>query len=139
MSTRAVITVFDDTDTFHIYTHSDGYPSYTAKRIANALDYAFTGHFNAGDFAAAIIAGNAKDKRYMSDGKCLSQGGEVYLTTGPETHGDLEYRYEVTGHEKALMIKAYRIDFDDNESRIFSGPLAKFQKWIASEAQKSAR
>lgn len=41
MSTRAVVTIKDQSDTFHIYTHSDGYPEYQVVRIVKALAFAW--------------------------------------------------------------------------------------------------
>jgi hypothetical protein len=37
MSTRSVVTVKDERDTFHIYKHSAGYPSGVAEAIAAAV------------------------------------------------------------------------------------------------------
>lgn len=134
MSTRAVITVKDDDDVFHIYTHSDGYPSYTAERLTNATAFMFLDRFEAGDFAAAVIAGNAKDKRYIKGKECLSQGGTLHLTTDYAAHGDLEYRYEVTGKQGKLKVVAFKSTHDDTWEQIFTGSLARFQAFTEESA-----
>ena len=40
MSTRATISVSDETDTFHIYIHCDGVPEYVLPLINKATKYA---------------------------------------------------------------------------------------------------
>lgn len=84
-STRAVVTIKDQSDTFHIYTHSDGYPEYQVVRIVKALEFAWPlPRFDAMDFSAAFVAASKK------------HGGEIYLTKDWREHGDLEFRYEVS-------------------------------------------
>lgn len=125
MSTRAVITVQDTYQRFHIYTHCDGYPSHTAKRLVNAERFAFLDRYDAGDFAAAIIAGNADEKRYMKAGRCLSQGGNLYLTNHYQDHSDLEFRYKIIDQSGKFKVVAYEIA-TGKWKKIFSGNLAEF-------------
>lgn len=112
MSTRATVTVKDESDTFHIYTHGDGYPSYQAKRIKKAIAYAWPlPRFEAMDFAAAFVAAN-KEKG----------GGNVYLTTDAKLHDDREYHYDITESEGALMVTIR--EFHGKPKVLFSGTYA---------------
>lgn len=104
MSTRAVVSISDPGgtgDTFHIYTHSDGYPEYQVVRIADAIPFAWPlPRFEAMDFAAAFVRGSKE------------HGGGVYLTPDWKRHGDLEYRYEVSprvGDAAVLEVIVYRV------------------------------
>lgn len=84
MSTRAVITIKDDTDEFHIYQHCDGYPEGVLPNLHEALKYAWSlPRFEAMDFAAAYIRATKE------------HGGNIYCTKHWNHHGDLSYRYEV--------------------------------------------
>lgn len=136
MSTRAVVTIKDDSDTFHIYTHSDGYPEYQVVRIVKALKFAWPlPRFEAMDFAAGFVAANKK------------HGGELYLTKDWQLHPDLEYRYEVTartgdyfGKPKGnpLLIAVFSM-CDGRSEPIWSGNIdamkRKFKSEYLSEAQ----
>lgn len=118
MSTRAVYTFMDNDDEYHVYKHFDGYPEGAAQWIENALPYAWKTRFEASEFACAFIAANKKENTQ----------GDVYLSCGPTNHGDLEYRYEITSHEKQIMVKAFKIDIaTGNEKEIFYGTLKDFK------------
>jgi hypothetical protein len=96
MSTRAVITIKDKHDTFHIYQHWDGYPRCVADHIAAALDYSWSlPRFDAADFAAAIVAANKKG------------AGNIYFSKGPDHHADLDYRYEVHCISGAICVDVF--------------------------------
>ncbi len=99
MGTRAVITFIDDRgDKFSVYQHWDGYPEGVKKTIAAAKKYAWElPRFEAMDFAAAFIAANKKPG-----------GGSIYVTSGPEAHGDLAYHYDVTAVGSTLHVVAHR-------------------------------
>lgn len=88
MSTRSVITVKDNNDTFHVYRHCYGYPRGehgVLATLAQALPFAWPlPRFEASDFAAAIV------RAWKQPG-----GGNVYFTESFKVHGDLAYRYEV--------------------------------------------
>ena len=115
MSTRAVVTIRDERDTFHIYTHFDGYPEYQVKRINDALVFAWKlPRFEAMDFAAAFVRG-AKE--------C---GGNIYFTKGPENHSDLEYKYIVTAREDKLLVAIFNVDGDKAEP-LWSGTLGQMR------------
>ena len=97
MSTRAVYTFKDEYDnTHHVYKHHDGYPSGAIEFILKALDKSWPlPRFESSDFAAAFVAAN-KDS-----------GGGVYLTKGPDDHGDLSFKYEVTAKDDVLQVKVF--------------------------------
>ena len=84
MGTRAVYTFIGKDDRHSVYKHWDGYPRLACQFIANALKLAWPlPRFDADEFAAAFVAANKH------------QAGDVRLTTGPETHGDLSFAYEI--------------------------------------------
>jgi hypothetical protein len=129
MSTRAVVTIKDSRNTFHIYTHSDGYPEYQVKRINDAMQFAWAlPRFEAMDFSAAFVAGSKEQG-----------GGGIYLTDSYENHGDLEYRYEITAAPsgKALFITVYAIT--EHEEPIWAGTLSQMiHKYGKQFVKKSA-
>lgn len=98
MSTRCVITVRDEHQTFSIYRHSGGYPESkhgVLEDLQCALDYAWKlPRFEACEFAAAIVAA------WKSGG-----GGQIYLTEGRDHHGDLEYHYDLTCADGFITVK----------------------------------
>ena len=96
MSTRAVYTFKDETESFAVYKHYDGYPEGAVEFIKNALDFAWGGgRFEASDLSAAFVAAN-KGKG----------GGDVYLTKGHNRHGDLDYDY-VIYYKNGLQLDVY--------------------------------
>ena len=116
MSTRAVVTIQDSCDTFHIYTHCDGYPEYQVKRIADAIPFAWPfPRFEAMDFAAAFVRGSKE------------HGGNIYLTADWNRHSDLEYRYEISANRPALQITVFTVSGDTSE-KVWSGTLPEMQQ-----------
>jgi hypothetical protein len=106
MSTRAVVTFKDQHHQFSIYQHHDGYPEGVLPNIQAAYEFAWEGsRYEAMDFAAAYVRAN-KPKG----------GGSVYLTTGPDRHGDLEYTYAFDGKE-VTVCHVYE------KEPLFKGPL----------------
>lgn len=96
MSTRATYQFKDDMSDFTVYKHYDGYPEAAISFIENSKKVAWPlPRFEASDFAAAFIAGNKES------------GGDVYLTTNREAHGDTEYHYIIThyGKEKDVWVE----------------------------------
>lgn len=89
MSTRAVITVRDEYDSFSVYRHCDGYPEGkhgVIFALSEVLSFAWElPRFEAADFAAAIIRAWKRE-----------DGGDIYMSKGADYHGDLDYVYEVT-------------------------------------------
>lgn len=88
MGTRATITVADDSDSFHIYQHYDGYPDGEhglVRRLAMAPRMAWKlPRFEAMDFAAALIS-------VLKEG-----GGTTYLTKDADAHSDRAFHYKIT-------------------------------------------
>jgi hypothetical protein len=132
MSTRAVYT-FRDQDSQHaVYKHYDGYPTEALGFIENALARAWPlPRFEADEFAAAFVAANK------------TSSGNVYLTTGPERHGDLAYRYEVTCRDATLRVEVYErlhlalVGSWQSEYRLlFAGTLAAARRWAEQEASR---
>lgn len=96
MSTRAVYTFKDDRDEHHVFKQYDGYPKGAMIFISKAIHKAWPlPRFEADEFAAAFIAANKEEE------------GDLRLTKGPESHGDLEYRYEVEMKNGSLHVKIF--------------------------------
>lgn len=97
MGTRAVITFMDQNDEqYSIYQHWDGYPLTVLNNIRAAQAFAWNEpnwingkqegkRFEAGEFAAAYVRATK------------TKAGNIYLTEGPEKHGDLEFVYVYDG------------------------------------------
>lgn len=100
MATRAVYSFKDQSNTYHIYKHWDGYPEGALEFLANALPYAWPlPRYEAADFAAAFVAANKKPG-----------GGDVYITDHWENHADIEFRYMVRQVEGKLVVDIYETD-----------------------------
>jgi hypothetical protein len=164
MSTRACYTFRSDQESFHVYKHSDGYPSGAAEWIEAALQYAWPlPRFEADEFAAAFVAANKsywrnKEIAYLRKGKLTADekrglkdcrdyiargydgGGVRLLQTGriqDVSPGDIQYRYEVSCLDDELYVKAYGTDYWDEptETEIFSGTLAAFKVFAAIDRE----
>lgn len=122
MSTRAVYTFIDSTDTFHVYKHHDGYPAWAAKSIEKAKDKAWEfPRFEADEFAASFVAAN-------KDGE-----GGVRIAHNFE-QGDLEYRYEIKSNEKTEpVVTAFERTTGDKWKEIWSGKFSKLGELAALE------
>ena len=98
MSTRAVYTFKDNSGEYSVYKHFDGYPSGAGEALKATLDskkcWDFP-RFEADEFAAAFIAANK------------TEGGNLRLTNGANTHDDLGYNYIITFKDKNLFIQCY--------------------------------
>lgn len=101
MGTRAVITFKDEFGSVSIYQHWDGDPITIVENIARTFASGLCWdwpRWEADEFGAAYVAANKSD------------GGNIRLTKGPRSHGDLSYSYavkvvELVGGEKALEVK----------------------------------
>lgn len=119
MGTRAVFMFFHmnaSNDAYSVYKHWDGYPEGAAEFMTKAIPFAWElPRYEACDFAAAFVAANKK------------KGGDVFMTTGNDAHGDLDYYYEVMPSTRngQLLIYAYSVD-NNGESLIFEGRLKDF-------------
>jgi hypothetical protein len=117
MSTRAVYTFIGDGESHHVYKHHDGYPSGAAEWITNALGNAWKlPRYEADEFAASFVAANKS-----------CQGG-VRLTRGYESHGDLEYRYEIRAKNGVIHVTAFDVS-GRTWAQIFAGSLVQFAQW----------
>ncbi len=113
MGTRACYTFKDGDSEYHIYKHWDGYPSSAAGFIKEAAAYAWDfPRFEASDFSAAFVVANKRE------------GGNVYLTTHYDNHGDLEYRYEIVAAEPEPQVTAFTTKGSKWE-QIWTGPFSR--------------
>lgn len=116
MGTRAVFTFKNKNETYSVYKHWDGYPEGAAEFLTKTIPFAWElPRFETSDFTAAFIAANK-----------TTGGGDIYLTTNHEAHGDLDYFYEVFPSDRngQLIIRAYEDGQDAEE--IFYGRLKDF-------------
>jgi hypothetical protein len=119
MGTRAVYTFIDDDDCHSVYKHWDGYPTWACRFITNALSLAWPlPRFEADEFAAAFVAANKK------------QAGDIRLTTGPEAHGDLAYRYEIRCPHGQLHVRIYQ--GSGKEPPLFEGAIEAAQQFAST-------
>jgi hypothetical protein len=139
MSTRAVYTFSDSDGTYHVYKHSDGYPTGAAQAIEATLECAWTlPRFEADEFAAAFVAANkcywrnmefefyrnnqdleanttrANYSKYDGGGVRLMRSGSI-RTVAP---CDIEYRYSISVGSRPhgepqdmLKVVAYSTDY----------------------------
>ena len=103
MGTRAVYTFKDEDSSFSVYKHYDGYPEGEGGGpgafgfIKEAKKYAWElPRFDAAEFAAAFVKANKGEA-----------GGDVYLTKGPQHHGDLSYAYQITRDGSELVVTTF--------------------------------
>ena len=102
MSTRCVVSVIDDSDSFHIYRHRDGYPATEHGVLATlpqALSYAWPlPRFEASDFGAAVFAAwkkPAKRIQTLFGSGYVDQGGNIRMVNHYDDYRDVAYRYEI--------------------------------------------
>lgn len=109
MGTRCVISFKGpEAPTFHVYQHWDGNPETVTEILKKTLKLSWElPRYENDEFAASFIA-TAK-----------TGSGNIRLTTGPEHHGDLEYRYEVSqSKDGKLSVEAFEaisMDFDKDQ------------------------
>nr|BDD45306.1 hypothetical protein 26 [bacterium] len=121
MSTRAVYTFKDDRDTdIHVYKHHDGYPEGAAEWIFEAV--------------SALKKTPGWEDNITKDGLAASfvMTHLTFFTDHYKTHGDLEYRYEITTENQEVYVKAYihkgYKSYEHIYEEIFSGTLEDFMK-----------
>lgn len=97
MSTRAIITISDETDTFHLYVYWYEWPGIVVPLIEKSKNYIDTpSKFEAWDFAAAIIT---VMKRWASN---------LYLIQNSKYRMWLiDYHYHVSDFNWNLLVKIY--------------------------------
>jgi hypothetical protein len=116
MGTRAVIEVRDESGTFSVYQHWDGYPDSVKGQLQKARGWAWAlPRFEADEYAAAYIAANKLE------------GGNIRITKGWRKHSDIEYRYmvEPAGDGLGLWVTVYMVHWADND-RLRSTTLETF-------------
>ena len=146
MSTRSVFSFLPKLDrsnepAFHVYKHSDGYPSGAAAAIAATLPYAFPlPRYENDEFAGAFVAGckaasKASQDEMAARGYVGLQGGNIrLLATGPVrdvSPCDIEYRYEISVDAKGkLRVVAFEVNAWEEwtEKQIFAGTFPAFVK-----------
>lgn len=105
MSTRCVVSFKQKgSPTFHVYKHSGGYPEGILPLLGETLKLAWPlPRYENDEFSAAFVA-TAKDG-------C----GNVRLTKGPSSHGDLEYHYVVEqGDGHNLYVSVREVNYGPN-------------------------
>ena len=101
MSTRAIISVCDEKEVFHLYIHRDGNPDKIVPLIEKARSYAWQfPRFEAGDFSSAII-------RVMK-----KWAGDIYITNKPNDTL-ISFSYEVYIWEYGII----KIDVCSNNKK----------------------
>lgn len=129
MSTRACYTFKDEHKTFHVYKHSDGYPSGAEKWIRDASHLAWgMPRFEASNFGAAFIAAN------MRRAECrLMDSGDIKAVAPC----DIAYRYEVEMQDGGIWITAFRTSYfrEPTEEQLWRGHIDSMADWIESSQQ----
>jgi hypothetical protein len=135
MSTRATYT-FKGTSEYdhdmHIYKHHDGYPKGGLNFIHNALQ-------GPRAFNRYQDAQLTRDQAVLNFFICNNYES-ISFTSHYESHGDLEYRYEIkkTGKDQTNLnnwtIKVYKLDYGpdkfENEKLIFDGTYGDSQDYL---------
>jgi hypothetical protein len=129
MSTRGIYTFKAFGETFHVYKHSDNYPTGAQIALANVLA---TGkawdlpRFEADEFAAGFVAANKEG------------GGNVRLAKSRTAASDVEYGYTVAqvAGKKDIQLTVTSTDFWDNknkETKLWTGRLIDFTQEVAAK------
>jgi hypothetical protein len=128
MSTRACYTFKDETETFHVYKHHDGYPSGAEKWIRNAICLAWQmPRFEASDFGAAFVAANKNRPGSVR----LMETGDIEKVAP----GDLAYRYEIEQRNGGVWVTAFRMPFNAPSEQIWAGHIDAMSDWIETTKQ----
>ena len=141
MSTRAMYTFKDNSNTIHVYKHHDGYPEGGLSWIANTLALAWPlPRFEASEFAASFVAAN-KD----SSGGIRLCGTRIQEPWHFST--DSEYHYVITCVGGEIYVSIAEVNWWGNEPSYggtvnFDGSLneaiAKFEpRWIKAPEETS--
>ena len=131
MSTRACYTFRDEHEEFHVYKHSDGYPSGAEKWIRDAACVAWQmPRFEADNFGAAFIAAN------MRHSECrLMRTGSI-MDVAP---GDIDYRYEIEKRDGGIYVTAFKTNYWTaagilpHEENLWSGHLDQMTEWVLAQ------
>lgn len=122
MSTRACYTFKDECETFHVYKHSDGYPSGAEQWIRQAMVLAWQmPRFEASNFGAAFIAANFRRQECR-----LMPCGDI----NELAPGDLAYRYEIEKLDGGLWVTVFRCPYGASHLQIWRGHIDAMRGWI---------
>lgn len=133
MSTRACYTFKDKVETFHVYKHSDGYPSGAEKWIRKAAVLAWQmPRFEASEFGAAFIAAN----KQSSGGCYLMPTGDINVLAP----GDLAYRYEIEAIDGGIWVTVFRTPYNKTpynapSEQLWRGHINDMSAWIETTKQ----
>jgi hypothetical protein len=120
MSTRAIYSFRDQSDTYHVYVHYDGYPSGAAAYFKRWLDSGLSWElprFEADEAAAGFVAANK-----------TGQGG-VRLVKNRTDCVDVEYGYRIyQDDDNRLCVQCVTANYWDSiyEEVIFDGDMDTF-------------
>ena len=135
MGTRAVYTFSDDSGSYHVYKHWDGYPEGASMWLVNALRQAWElPRFEADDMAAAFVAAN---KRGGGDVRIMQSGPIADVAPS-----DIEYWYELfQAPNGQLIVRAWAVNNwgDWTAEQIYYGRLVDWCQTLESEAYEMYR
>jgi len=120
MSTRAIYSFRDQTDTYHIYVHYDGYPSGAATYFKRWLDSGLSWtlpRFEADEAAAGFVAA-------IKTGE-----GSVRIAKSRTDMVDVEYGYRIyQDNDNRLCVQCVTANYWDSlyEEVIFDGEMDTF-------------
>ena len=128
MSTRGIYTFKAFGETFHVYKHSDSYPTGAQIALAAVIDQGKAWalpRFEADEFAAGFVAAN-------KDG-----GGNIRLAKSRTSAADVAYGYTVAQvkGKKAIQLTVTSTDFWDEktkETKLWTGNLVDFTPEVAA-------
>ena len=132
MSTRGIYTFKAFGETFHVYKHSDNYPTGAQIALAAVMEQGKAWdlpRFEADEFAAGFVAAN-------KDG-----GGNVRLAKSRTSACDVAYGYTVAQikGKKDVQLTVTSIDFWDGkakETKLWAGRLVDFTPEVAAKLEE---
>jgi hypothetical protein len=129
MSTRACYTFKNSKVAYHVYKHSDGYPSGAVRWIEAAIPSAWhLPRFEPDDFGAAFVAANKDQPGSVR----LMPSGDIE-TIAP---GDIAYRYEIESKNDLIWVTVFQMIPHGNGTLLWQGPLSAMQRWIERTQQR---
>ena len=131
MSTRAIITFTDSTESIHVFQHFDGYPTGIQESLArwqdSGLSWAFP-RFEADEAAAGFVAANK------------TQAGGFRIARTRTAFCDVEYGYRVKSGKDGILLTVSATNFWDGkrkESVLWRGPIAEYTADVALKIEES--
>ena len=128
MSTRGIYTFKAFGETFHVYKHSDNYPTGAQEALAAVMSQGKAWdlpRFEADEFAAGFVAANKNG------------GGNVRLAKSRTAAADVQYGYTVAQvkGKKAIQLTVTSTDFwgeKATETKLWTGNLVDFTPEVAA-------